>query len=157
MRSCLNGFGRSFPRSTSRSCIPLIRDPVQVNSSANQLLLVVGLPGSILMGLCSIIGAGVFVSLGLDEQISGSTVLLAFVLLGATALRTNGELMQTFFNSNRVPELFEATALMFVAYTGYGRIATLGGQVREPRRTIRNRAWVNKRTDVFKFVQPEVP
>ena len=32
--------------------------------------------------------------------------------------------------------LLEATALMFVAYTGYGRIATLGEEVREPRRTI---------------------
>ncbi|MEM7682837.1 MAG: APC family permease [Planctomycetota bacterium] len=34
------------------------------------------------------------------------------------------------------PGLFEATALMFVAYTGYGRIATLGEEVRDPRRTI---------------------
>src|SRR5205085_5321309 len=32
--------------------------------------------------------------------------------------------------------LLEACALMFVAYTGYGRIATLGEEVREPRRTI---------------------
>jgi APA family basic amino acid/polyamine antiporter len=32
--------------------------------------------------------------------------------------------------------LMHATALMFVAYTGYGRIATLGEEVREPRRTI---------------------
>ncbi|HEU4616550.1 MAG TPA: APC family permease [Gammaproteobacteria bacterium] len=32
--------------------------------------------------------------------------------------------------------LLEATALMFVAYTGYARIATLGEEVREPRRTI---------------------
>jgi APA family basic amino acid/polyamine antiporter len=32
--------------------------------------------------------------------------------------------------------LLEATALMFVAYTGYGRIATLGEEVREPERTI---------------------
>jgi APA family basic amino acid/polyamine antiporter len=30
----------------------------------------------------------------------------------------------------------EATALMFVAYTGYGRIATLGEEVRDPGRTI---------------------
>lgn len=29
-----------------------------------------------------------------------------------------------------------ATALMFVAYTGYGRIATLGEEVKEPRKTI---------------------
>src|SRR5690606_21186173 len=34
------------------------------------------------------------------------------------------------------PSLLEATALMFVAYTGYGRIATLGEEVREPARTI---------------------
>ncbi|HUO86732.1 MAG TPA: APC family permease [Thermoanaerobaculia bacterium] len=32
--------------------------------------------------------------------------------------------------------LLYATALAFVAYTGYGRIATLGEEVREPRRTI---------------------
>ena len=32
--------------------------------------------------------------------------------------------------------LLRATALMFVAYTGYGRIATLGEEVREPHRTI---------------------
>jgi basic amino acid/polyamine antiporter, APA family len=32
--------------------------------------------------------------------------------------------------------LLHATALMFVAYTGYGRIATLGEEVREPRTTI---------------------
>jgi APA family basic amino acid/polyamine antiporter len=32
--------------------------------------------------------------------------------------------------------LLYATALMFVAYTGYGRIATLGEEVRQPRRTI---------------------
>lgn len=30
----------------------------------------------------------------------------------------------------------QATALMFVAYTGYGRIATLGEEVRDPARTI---------------------
>ncbi|MCB9545302.1 MAG: amino acid permease [Myxococcales bacterium] len=34
------------------------------------------------------------------------------------------------------PALLQATALMFVAYTGYGRIATLGEEVRAPARTI---------------------
>jgi APA family basic amino acid/polyamine antiporter len=32
--------------------------------------------------------------------------------------------------------LLQATALMFVAYTGYGRIATLGEEVKDPARTI---------------------
>ena len=216
-------------------------------NSSNQLQRVVGLPGAILMGLGSIMGAGVFVTLGLGEQIAGPSILpalalaavvaicnglssaqlaanhpmsggtyeyghrwltpslgfaagwmflcaksasaataalgfamylapdyvlpvslatvagltvitltgmqrsnafnavivsavlltlLAFVAVGAPALRTKGELLQPFFDANRVTELFEATALMFVAYTGYGRIATLGEEVREPRRTI---------------------
>jgi len=38
--------------------------------------------------------------------------------------------------------LFHATALLFVAYTGYGRIATLGEEVTEPRRTIPRAIWV---------------
>ena len=33
-------------------------------------------------------------------------------------------------------EVLNATALLFVAYTGYGRIATLGEEVRDPERTI---------------------
>jgi APA family basic amino acid/polyamine antiporter len=34
------------------------------------------------------------------------------------------------------PNLLEASAIMFVAFTGYGRIATMGEEVREPTRTI---------------------
>ena len=35
----------------------------------------------------------------------------------------------------------QATALLFVAYTGYGRIATLGEEVRAPRHTIPRAIW----------------
>jgi len=38
--------------------------------------------------------------------------------------------------TNPVASVLQATALMFVAYTGYGRIATLGEEVKEPRKTI---------------------
>lgn len=38
--------------------------------------------------------------------------------------------------------LFHATALLFVAFTGYGRIATLGEEVKEPRQTIPRAIWV---------------
>ncbi|MEM9415431.1 MAG: APC family permease [Planctomycetota bacterium] len=38
--------------------------------------------------------------------------------------------------------LLAATALMFVAFTGYGRIATLGEEVRNPRRVIPNAIWI---------------
>ena len=46
----------------------------------------------------------------------------------------------TFFAGNAegssASGFFHATALMFVAYTGYGRIATLGEEVHDPRRGI---------------------
>ncbi|MEQ9355400.1 hypothetical protein [Coleofasciculus chthonoplastes] len=35
-----------------------------------------------------------------------------------------------------IASLLHGSALMFVAYTGYGRIATLGEEVHHPRRTI---------------------
>ena len=38
--------------------------------------------------------------------------------------------------------LLHATALLFVAYTGYGRIATLGEEVRHPRRVIPLAIWI---------------
>ena len=69
--------------------------------------------------------------------------LAAFVIAGLTL----GDLtFQRPANSNAdaagnewnigIPALLHATALMFVAYTGYGRIATMGEEIREPRRNI---------------------
>ena len=62
--------------------------------------------------------------------------LLAFVVFGAPAISTHPERWQTALNSAHLQNLLPATALMFVAFTGYGRIATLGEEVSEPRRTI---------------------
>lgn len=66
----------------------------------------------------------------------------AFVLAGApVAMREGGANLSPFLEPGegaRSPlvALLHATAIMFVAYTGYGRIATLGEEVHEPRRTI---------------------
>lgn len=69
--------------------------------------------------------------------------LLSFILGGLpTAFENAPRHLDEFFTSPAQPEahplrqLLHAAALMFVAYTGYGRIATLGEEVREPRRTI---------------------
>ena len=67
--------------------------------------------------------------------------LLAFVLAGLPRAWSEGAANLTRFAGTPAqtafwPSLLEATALMFVAYTGYGRIATLGEEVREPRHTI---------------------
>ncbi|MEX0716131.1 MAG: APC family permease [Planctomycetaceae bacterium] len=74
--------------------------------------------------------------------------LAAFVLAGLpTALARGMENWVPFFGGadnppraggglGRLGGFLEACALMFVAYTGYGRIATLGEEIREPRRNI---------------------
>ncbi|NDJ59479.1 MAG: amino acid permease [Chloroflexi bacterium] len=65
--------------------------------------------------------------------------LALFVIAGIPSI--DGANFSPFLNaaedgSGGINLLLQATALMFVAYTGYGRIATMGEEVREPRRTI---------------------
>jgi APA family basic amino acid/polyamine antiporter len=64
--------------------------------------------------------------------------LAAFVVAGAPAAvdRAGTNLAGTVSGIADLRAVLEASALMFVAYTGYGRIATLGEEVRAPRRTI---------------------
>ncbi|MBL67647.1 MAG: amino acid permease [Verrucomicrobiales bacterium] len=62
--------------------------------------------------------------------------LLAFIAFGAPAISAHPDRWQTALNTEHFPNLLPATALMFVAFTGYGRVATLGEEVAEPRRTI---------------------
>lgn len=62
--------------------------------------------------------------------------LIAFVVFGAPAISANPQNWQSALDSENLKNLLPATALMFVAFTGYGRIATLGEEVTEPRRTI---------------------
>jgi len=63
--------------------------------------------------------------------------LTLFVVTGFPFIEVGN--FSPFFISNEplsLSALLEATALMFVAYTGYGRIATLGEEVKQPRQTI---------------------
>ena len=75
----------------------------------------------------TIISLSIFVVFGwmsLDQPFSSRTGL-------ASALVSKG-----WGEIESASALLHATALMFVAYTGYGRIATLGEEVRSPARTI---------------------
>lgn len=60
--------------------------------------------------------------------------LLAFVSSAAASVAADGAVDGA--EPFRLPGLLEATALMFVAFTGYGRVATMGEEVRDPERTI---------------------
>ena len=71
--------------------------------------------------------------------VSVTLVSLAFFIVAGLPNVASSRLLTPFFQTGGVPAwraLLEASALMFVAYTGYGRIATLGEEVRAPRRTI---------------------
>ena len=59
--------------------------------------------------------------------------LLLFLVLGLPHMRTAAFVP---FAPAGWGAMLEAAALMFFAYTGYARIATLGEEVRDPRRTI---------------------
>lgn len=63
--------------------------------------------------------------------------LAAFVLFGVG--QVDGTNLSPFLpaaEDGGIQSVLYASALMFVAYTGYGRIATMGEEVHEPRRTI---------------------
>lgn len=67
--------------------------------------------------------------------------LLVFVVIGFSSTVENAAMnLAPFFapeeGESVVTAILHASALMFVAYTGYGRIATLGEEVRAPERTI---------------------
>lgn len=88
-------------------------------------------------GLTIVVLAGLRRSSAVNIAIVSVTLLslVAFVVAGLSALAEHAGDRLDLIASNS-PGLFEATALMFVAYTGYGRIATLGEEITEPKRNI---------------------
>jgi APA family basic amino acid/polyamine antiporter len=105
----------------------------------------IGLALAAVLVLTAIAAGGVTRSNRVNILIVGLTLaaLCAFVATVAPgAVRNSPANLTPFFGSSPsgfrewAPNLLHATALMFVAYTGYGRIATLGEEVLDPRRTI---------------------
>ena len=69
------------------------------------------------------------------------SALIAFVAVSAPAAIANGPVNLTSLGSigvgnDLILAMFRSVALLFVAFTGYARVATLGEEVVEPRRTI---------------------
>jgi APA family basic amino acid/polyamine antiporter len=62
-----------------------------------------------------------------------SVTLLALLVTIALGLEADGPLTSA---SPGMGGFFEVCALIFVGYTGYGRIATMGGEIRDPARNI---------------------
>jgi APA family basic amino acid/polyamine antiporter len=88
---------------------------------------------AIVAALTVIVAGGMQRSARINAVIVGITLvgLATFVIAGVPRVDvTNWAISAT------PRQIIHATALMFVAYTGYGRIATLGEDVRDPDKTI---------------------
>jgi APA family basic amino acid/polyamine antiporter len=94
----------------------------------------------VVAGLTGVAVAGLRSSSVANAAIVGVTLLaLAFFVFAGIPSVERSNLSPFFAVDGRaigVPGVLEATALMFVAYTGYARIAMLGEEVRDPKRTI---------------------
>ncbi|HEY0839502.1 MAG TPA: APC family permease, partial [Vulgatibacter sp.] len=102
----------------------------------------VGVALGIVLALTALVAGGVQRSNRVNVAIVTLTLtaLAAFVVFGWRSVDPVhlGQLWgETWVDALHSPAaLLQATALLFVAYTGYGRIATLGEEVREPATTI---------------------
>lgn len=99
-----------------------------------------------------IVGAGILLLIVMTYLVSGgisrsnlaNKFIVLLTLLGLTALVIAGFFVNGLptqpitdsFTNTSTSSILYASALMFVAYTGYGRIATLGEEVSNPRKTI---------------------
>jgi len=97
--------------------------------------------GGAVLALVAVTGITALVAFGVRRSAAANTVIVGVTLLGLFWFAVAGSFEVTEGNftpfvGGGVAGLLEATALMFVAYTGYGRIATLGEEVRDPERTI---------------------
>jgi basic amino acid/polyamine antiporter, APA family len=105
------------------------------------------------VGTVCILTAIVLSGIRLSNQINIAIVsitlisLVAFMIAGAPQISVSRLSMRL----EPVP-LLHASALMFVAYTGYGRIATLGEEVIEPFRTIPKAIIITLAVSMFIYV-----
>ena len=116
------------------------------DASSSARVLTTALAMGVLLVLMLLALIGIKRTNGINIAIVSVTLatLLCFVVMGAPAAFTNGggnlsclvSLNEFWTSGHSWSSLLHATALMFVAYTGYGRIATLGEEVKDPRRTI---------------------
>lgn len=111
------------------------------NLAALDQSLIVPIAVAIVVAVTLLVLSGLRRSSQVNVAIVGITLLslLVFCIAGLPSASRNGaENLRMFTGDDGMTAgtLLHATALMFVAYTGYGRIATLGEEVIDPRRTI---------------------
>lgn len=119
---------------------------------AGYVLVAVGVDTSayrVALALVAVVTLTAVVAGGISRSSRTNAVIVAFTLLALVVFIVFG-LPSALSGASATPSIFfptsdegggltgflHASALMFVAYTGYGRIATLGEEVRDPRKSI---------------------
>lgn len=108
-----------------------------LGSQTGFLLVPLALLGVVLLTV--VVLCGIRRTSQVNVVIVGTTVivLVAFVVLGSFPVSARPLIASDFWPAqDNYASFAQAVGLMFVAYTGYGRIATLGEEVKSPRRTI---------------------
>jgi len=100
----------------------------------------------IVLAFAVVVGFTAIAALGITRSNLANTIIVSTTLLILLFFTISGSSLvfhSAFWQSasNAISQfntlsILQATALMFVAYTGYGRIATMGEEVINPRRTI---------------------
>ncbi|MFO7798603.1 APC family permease [Rhodohalobacter sp.] len=98
----------------------------------------------VLTGIAILLIMTLLVSGGISRSNLANKIIVTITMLGLVALVTAGFIVNgapmdpiiNMFEGSDISSILYASALMFVAYTGYGRIATLGEEVDEPKTTI---------------------
>jgi basic amino acid/polyamine antiporter, APA family len=98
----------------------------------------------VISGIAILILMVILVSGGIKRSNTANKIIVSITLLGLLTLVAAGFILNGLptdpihnaFSDRPGSSVFYGAALMFVAYTGYGRIATLGEEVADPRRTI---------------------
>jgi basic amino acid/polyamine antiporter, APA family len=117
------------------------------------VVLRVSLAGGIVLLLTLLVAGGITRSNRANMLVVGITLLVFVLFLLAGLPRALAAFADTAFSGGGgnaaagltaagPSALLHATALLFVAYTGYGRIATLGEEVKDPARTIPRAIWI---------------
>ena len=94
------------------------------------------------LALVGVVVLTLIVITGIRRSNTANTLIVSVTLLALAAFVLTGlpkvqvENLIPLLPQDNFAAFLQATALMFVAYTGYGRIATMGEEVREPQRTI---------------------
>jgi basic amino acid/polyamine antiporter, APA family len=111
-------------------CASYVLAVADIGSRTTQIALAVAIAGALTL---LVVG-------GMSRSARVNAVIVGITLLGLAAfVATRVPHVSTDNLSLRgvsVRDVAHATALFFVAYTGYGRIATLGEEVRDPRHTV---------------------